>query len=64
MHIYMCLQLYIFSCLLIVYDVFRVQEMEYQVFDILSLWTPVFSRDPENQINKEDDLSSAIRLET
>ncbi|KAK1357514.1 HEAT repeat-containing protein 5B [Heracleum sosnowskyi] len=38
------------------------EEMEYQVFDILSLWTPVFSRDPENQINKEDDLSSAISV--
>ncbi|KAL8123865.1 hypothetical protein AgCh_011749 [Apium graveolens] len=38
------------------------EEMEYQVFDILSLWTPVFSRDPENQINKEEDLSSAISV--
>lgn len=46
-----------------VYDVFW-QEMEYQVFDILSLWTPVFSRDPENEINKADDLPSAIRLDT
>ncbi|XP_063949543.1 protein SWEETIE isoform X2 [Daucus carota subsp. sativus] len=38
------------------------EEMEYQVFDILSLWTPVFSRDPENEINKADDLPSAISV--
>lgn len=36
--------------------------MEDQVFDILSLWAPVFSRNPENQINQTDDLTSTVRL--
>lgn len=38
------------------------EEMEDQVFDVLSLWAPVFSRNPENQINQTDDLTSIVSV--
>ncbi|KAK1433251.1 hypothetical protein QVD17_10160 [Tagetes erecta] len=37
------------------------EEMEDQVFDILSLWTDVFSR-VQDQLNPTEDLSSKIRV--
>ncbi|PWA87585.1 HEAT repeat-containing protein [Artemisia annua] len=37
------------------------EEMEDQVFDILSLWTDVFSR-VQDQVNSTEDLSSKIRV--
>ncbi|XP_071711040.1 protein SWEETIE [Rutidosis leptorrhynchoides] len=38
------------------------EEMEDQVFDILSLWSDVFSRVQDHQINPTEDLSSKIRV--
>ncbi|KAI3726462.1 hypothetical protein L1987_66259 [Smallanthus sonchifolius] len=38
------------------------EEMEDQVFDILSLWTDVFSRVQDHQVNPTEDLSSKIRV--
>ncbi|KAL8250875.1 hypothetical protein R6Q59_034568 [Mikania micrantha] len=38
------------------------EEMEDQVFDILSLWTDAFSRVQDHQVNPTEDLSSKIRV--
>ncbi|KAI3768087.1 hypothetical protein L2E82_18519 [Cichorium intybus] len=38
------------------------EEMEDQVFDILSLWTDVFSRGQEHQTDTSEDLSSKISV--
>ncbi|XP_076960722.1 protein SWEETIE-like [Bidens hawaiensis] len=38
------------------------EEMEDQVFDILSLWTDVFSRVQDHQVDSTEDLSSKIRV--
>ncbi|KAF6137275.1 hypothetical protein GIB67_036312 [Kingdonia uniflora] len=38
------------------------EELEDQVFDILSLWVSLFSGYEENQIKQVDDLTSEIRL--
>ncbi|KAJ6368417.1 hypothetical protein OIU78_000917 [Salix suchowensis] len=36
------------------------QELEDQVFDILSLWATLFSGNPEREIQKIEDLASRI----
>ncbi|KAJ6750257.1 hypothetical protein OIU85_000855 [Salix viminalis] len=36
------------------------QELEDQVFDILSLWATLFSGNPEREIQKNEDLASRI----
>ncbi|KAL9993657.1 putative armadillo-like helical, protein SWEETIE [Helianthus debilis subsp. tardiflorus] len=38
------------------------EEMEDQVFDILSLWTDAFSRVQDHQVDPIEDLSSKIRV--
>ncbi|KAJ9561951.1 hypothetical protein OSB04_007111 [Centaurea solstitialis] len=38
------------------------EEMEDQVFDILSLWADLFSRSPEYQVDSTEDLSSRISV--
>lgn len=38
------------------------QELEDQVFDILSLWASAFGGNPEHHINQAQDLASNIRL--
>ena len=36
------------------------QELEDEVFDILSLWAPLFSGNPEHQLKQTGDLTSSI----
>jgi len=36
------------------------QELEEDVFDILALWTTLFTDNPENEMKKTDDLMSRI----
>uniref|UniRef100_F6HSE9 Uncharacterized protein n=1 Tax=Vitis vinifera TaxID=29760 RepID=F6HSE9_VITVI len=36
------------------------EELEDEVFDILSLWASLFSGNPEHQIMRTGDLSSSI----
>ncbi|XP_073057988.1 protein SWEETIE isoform X1 [Primulina eburnea] len=36
------------------------EELQDQVFDILSLWAPTFSRNPRQHINQSQDLASEI----
>lgn len=36
------------------------QELEDQVFDILSLWATIFSGNPEHEIKQTGDLTSRI----
>lgn len=38
------------------------QELEDQVFDILSLWASLFTGNPEDETNQTGDLISRIRL--
>lgn len=39
------------------------QELEEEVFDILSLWATVFSRNPERHISETVDLPSTLWLD-
>lgn len=39
------------------------QELEDQVFDILSLWASAFQGNPERHISETKDLQSNIRLD-
>ncbi|KAM7524202.1 hypothetical protein LguiA_014104 [Lonicera macranthoides] len=38
------------------------EEMEDQVFDILSLWAALFTKNPDSQINQTEDLKSTISV--
>ncbi|KAK7269008.1 hypothetical protein RIF29_21723 [Crotalaria pallida] len=38
------------------------EELEEEVFDILSLWATLFSGDPENEVKKTEDLMSRIHV--
>ena len=51
---------YIYKFLYVKLKFCCMQELEDEVFDILSLWASLFSGNPEHQIMRTGDLSSSI----